>query len=144
MCHLFHWDISNLDWLRDFRMGLLAANHFCRTAQPNRGSFGSWIGRWLEDRRHSDGLARGPLLAAVCGAGDVKFCGFADADGLRGVLPMAGLAEHAGIAADRSAWRKILAAGRLLGESEASLPPKYDRWKNPRSHVELLPQYDRR
>jgi hypothetical protein len=24
----------NMNWLRDFRIGLLAVNHFCRTAQP--------------------------------------------------------------------------------------------------------------
>jgi len=137
----------NQNWLRQFRLAFLALGYFCRTERPNKDSWGSWVGQWLEDRRFgSDGIGRGPFLAAVAASGDIPFSGFDERDALRGILPMAGIAAHGGVAADRSAWKRVLSSGKLTGENAAAQvnQGRPDRWDNPRSRVELLPQYDRR
>jgi len=132
-------------WVMQFRLGMLALGHFGRTLQPNRRDWGSWIGTWLEDHRHFDGLERGPFLAAIAASG-IPFTGFADADPIRGVLPAAGIAaQNTGIPPDRSAWKRVLSENRLIGETAAQqvTQGRPSRWDNPRSRVELQPQYDR-
>jgi hypothetical protein len=135
------------DWIIQFRRALLALGNCNRAPEPNNREWGQWIGEWLEDRLIWGGVERGPFLAAIAASGDIKFSGFGEKDALRGIMPMAGLApRHSGTAPDRSAWRKVLETGRLTGEaaSQQVNQGRPDRWDNPRSHVELLPQYDRR
>jgi len=134
----------NQDWLRQFRIGMLALGHFGRTPEPNRKSWGVWIGEWLTDHRHFDGLGRGPLMSAIAASG-ICFTGFAENYPLRGVLPAAAISRpNTGSPPDRSGWKRVLAENRLVGEvGTASPAPGQSRWDNPRAHVELLPEIDR-
>jgi hypothetical protein len=134
------------EWLEQFRVCLLAVNHCGRTEKPNR-DYGAPIGDWLTNHRYFGEFDRGPLMSAICAAGDVVFSGFGERDMLSGVFPMSGIASRdCGTAPDRSAWKKVLSEGRLTGESAAQQVTNGQptRWDNPRSHVELLPQYDRK
>jgi hypothetical protein len=87
------------------------------------------------------GISRGPLLSAIAASG-IPFTGFADRDAFAGIMPAAGISRTG--TPDRSGWKKVLAEKRLIGEvGTASPAPGQSRWDNPRSRVELLPQYDR-
>jgi len=135
------------EWLEQFRVTLLALYHFGRTEKPNRNSHGLWVGEWLTNHRHFDAIERGPFLAAIAASGDIVFSGFEENAALQGIMPMAGIARpNCGSPPDRTAWKKVLAEKRLTGETAAAqvTQGRPDRWENPRSRVELLPQYDRR
>jgi hypothetical protein len=134
------------EWLEQFRICLLAVNHLGRTPKPNR-DYGAPIGDWLQQHRYFDEIGRGPLMSAIAASGDVVFSGFDERAMLSGTFPMAGIAApNAGSPPDRTAWRKVLATGTLIRETMAVQvnEGRPDRWDNPRSRVELLPQYDRR
>jgi len=141
--YLIEWTSA---WLDQFHVCLLAVNHLGRTPKPQR-DYGVAIGDWLTAHRYFGEVDRGPLMSAVAVAGDVQFFGFDERAMLSGTFPMAGIATRdRGSPPDRSAWKKVLSEKRLTGESAAAqavnrYPGRLD---NPRSHVELLPQYDRR
>jgi hypothetical protein len=131
-------------WLDQFRVCLLAVNHLGRTEKPNQEG-GRHIGEWLTNHRYFGEIDRGPLMSAICAAGDIKFSGYGERDMLAGTYPMSGIAApNTGSPPDRSAWRQVLAEKRLTGETMAAqiMDGKPDRWDNPRSHTELLPHID--
>jgi hypothetical protein len=134
------------EWIIQFRRALLALGNCNRAPEPNNREWGRWCAEWLEDRLIWGGVERGPFLSAICASGDIPFSGFDEKDALRGIMPMAGLApRHSGTAPDRSAWKKVLAEKRLVAEAMSTQvnQGRPDRWDNPRSRVELLPEIDR-
>ncbi|MGA3342348.1 MAG: hypothetical protein ABSD11_17460 [Methylocella sp.] len=141
--YLIEW---TSEWLDQFHVCLLAVNHLGRTPKPNR-DYGVPIGDWLTNHRYFGEIDRGPLMSAIAASGDVMFSGFGERDMLSGTFPMAGIAgRDRGTPPVRSAWKKVLAEGRLIGESagaQANQDRPFDRWDNPKATVTLLPEYDR-
>jgi hypothetical protein len=143
--------IRSDDWVVVFRRALLALSHIGRANEPNHryawSSFKNRCCEWLADRHLDNDLDYGPFLAAVAASGDIPFSGFAARDCLAGIQPSLGLAvaHESGKEADLAAWKRVLSSGKLIGEAAAAqavnrYPGRHD---NPRSHVEMLPQYDR-
>jgi len=135
-------------WLVQFRRALLALGNTNRASEPNNQEWGRWIGEWLEDHLIWDGVGRGPFLAAIAASGDIVFSGFGERDALQGIVPKAGLAQrYNGTSPDKMAWKKVLSEKRLTGEAAAAAEGVNrfpGRHENPRSSVQMLPQYDRK
>jgi hypothetical protein len=78
----------------------------------------------------------------------IVFSGFGERDALQGIVPKAGLAQrYNGTSPDKMAWKKVLSENRLTGEAAAAAEGVNrfpGRHENPRSSVQMLPQYDRK
>ena len=134
-------------WVIMFRRAMLALGHIGRLPAPgtkySESDFRNRCYDWLTDHHMPNDLDRDAFLAAVAAAGDIPFSCLKS--NFRGDVPSLGLAQAGtGTAADKKAWRKVLATGKLIGEvGTASPPPGQSRWDNPRSSVTLVPELDR-